>query len=61
MPTLKIAYFGPKISQETNLKLDDSKAKIEGDMKNVCCFAICVDLQHILNHKSNPMKTQFLP
>ena len=37
------------------------KAKIDGDIENVCCSVTYIDLKHILNHKPNPMKAQFLP
>ena len=48
-------------AQKIPLNKIKSKARIEGDIENICCSAIFVDLKHILNHNSNLIKDQYLP
>ena len=53
------SWQGPFKLDRTGLR--QLKAKIDGDIENICCSSTWVDLKHILNHKPNPIKAQCLP
>ena len=38
-PTIKIAYFLPQKAKKIPINYIKSKAKIDGDIENVCCSA----------------------
>ena len=59
-PNPQIAYFSPKKGKKGPLDYIKLKARFEGDIENLCCSAIGVDLEHILNQNPNPKKAQFL-